>query len=225
MRFPAWLPLLAAAFLVLLAPLLFVELIAGGLGKLGLSPGTASFLVMAIFAGGLINVPIRRVEHDEPVDVHPLAVFGLSDRWPQLRRTQRETIICVNLGGCVIPVVLAAYEVARIANLGGGALLSLALATGINTAVCYFVARPMPGIGIVMPTLLSPLVAATLALVLAPDQAPLLAFVAGVLGPLIGADLLHLKDVSKWPIGIMSIGGAGTFDGIVLSGILAAYLA
>jgi uncharacterized membrane protein len=36
-------------------------------------------------------------------------------------------------------------------------------------------------------------------------QAPPVAFVAGVLGPLIG--------------------GAGTFDGIVLSGIVAAYLA
>jgi uncharacterized membrane protein len=51
------------------------------------------------------------------------------------------------------------------------------------------------------------------------------AFVAGVLGPLIGADLFHLKDISRVSAGILSIGGAGTFDGIVLSGILAALLA
>ncbi|MDH4154237.1 MAG: DUF1614 domain-containing protein, partial [Nitrospira sp.] len=47
----------------------------------------------------------------------------------------------------------------------------------------------------------------------------------GVLGPLIGADLLHLRDIEKIATGIASIGGAGRFDGIVLSGIVAAYLA
>jgi uncharacterized membrane protein len=46
-----------------------------------------------------------------------------------------------------------------------------------------------------------------------------------VLGPLIGADLLHLRDIEELETGIASIGGAGTFDGIVLSGIVAAYLA
>jgi uncharacterized membrane protein len=50
-------------------------------------------------------------------------------------------------------------------------------------------------------------------------------FVAGVLGPLIDADLLHLKDIMKASAGVLSIGGAGTFDGIVLSGLLAALFA
>ena len=48
---------------------------------------------------------------------------------------------------------------------------------------------------------------------------------AGVLGPLIGADLLHLREIEKIATGVASIGGAGTFDGIILSGIMAAYLA
>jgi uncharacterized membrane protein len=68
-------------------------------------------------------------------------------------------------------------------------------------------------------------VATVLALILAPEQASPVAFVAGVAGPLIGADLLHLKDIEKLPAGMASIGGAGTFDGILLSGIIAAYLA
>ena len=51
------------------------------------------------------------------------------------------------------------------------------------------------------------------------------AFTAGVAGPLVGADLLHLRDLARTPVGIMSIGGAGTFDGIILSGVLAALLA
>jgi uncharacterized membrane protein len=63
------------------------------------------------------------------------------------------------------------------------------------------------------------------ALLLVPDHAPPIAFVAGVLGPLIGAGLFHLRDIEKIATGIASIWGAGTFDGIVLSGIVAAYLA
>ncbi len=70
----------------------------------------------------------------------------------------------------------------------------------------------------------SPIIAAILALLLAPDAAPPVAFLIGVMGPLIGADLLHLKDIEAAETGVASIGGAGTFDGIVLSGIIAAYL-
>ena len=83
----------------------------------------------------------------------------------------------------------------------------------------------MPGVGIVMPGLLSPVAAALLAMILAPQQAAPVAFVAGVIGPLVGADLFHLKDIHRTATGLVSIGGAGTFDGIVLSGIIAAYLA
>jgi uncharacterized membrane protein len=61
-------------------------------------------------------------------------------------------------------------------------------------------------------------------LLLAPDWAPPIAFSAGVLGPLIGADLLHLDDIAEIGTGMASIGGAGTFDGIVLSGLVATLL-
>jgi uncharacterized membrane protein len=97
----------------------------------------------------------------------------------------------------------------------------------VNVIVCYLVARPIAGVGIAMPGLASPAVAVILALLLAPpDTAPPVAFVVGVVGPLVGADLSHLRDIEAvGDVGVMSIGGAGTFDGIVLSGIIAAYLA
>ena len=76
-----------------------------------------------------------------------------------------------------------------------------------------------------MPGVMSPIVAAGLALLLAPEMAAPVAFVSGVMGPLIGADLMHLKHIETSDIGVVSIGGAGTFDGIILSGIVAAYLA
>jgi uncharacterized membrane protein len=58
-------------------------------------------------------------------------------------------------------------------------------------------------------------VAALLALVFAPGEAAPVSYIAGVAGPLIGADLLHLE-VEQSAVGMASIGGAGTFDGIVL---------
>lgn len=225
MRGLTWVSLLAAILLLTLLPLLLWGLIAAGLDKLGLSPRAAVALLIAMIAGGFINIPIRRIAHEEAIAVHPLAIFGFSDIWPQLRRVRRETIICVNVGGCLIPLGLAIYELVQLAGMGRQSLFGVAIAAAVNCIVCYLVARPTPGVGIVMPALISPLTAALLAEVLAPDQAPPIAFVAGVLGPLVGADVFHLRDIRKGPMGIVSIGGAGTFDGILLSGILAAYLA
>ena len=77
----------------------------------------------------------------------------------------------------------------------------------VNIAIFYSVAKPIEGIGIAMPALLSPLVATALALLLAPEAAPPLAFVISVVGPLIGADLLHLREVEAAQTGMASIGG------------------
>jgi len=76
-----------------------------------------------------------------------------------------------------------------------------------------------------MPGLVPAAVAAILALLFAPGDAAPVAYVAGVAAPLIGSDLLHLKEIEASAVGVASISGAGTFDGIVLSSIVAAYLA
>ncbi len=54
---------------------------------------------------------------------------------------------------------------------------------------------------------------------------PRIAFTAGVLGALFGADILHLKDLDRIGAGVVSIGGAGTFDGIFLTGIFSVFIA
>jgi len=54
---------------------------------------------------------------------------------------------------------------------------------------------------------------------------PAVAYISGVLGVFIGADLLNLKQLSKVGRGVMSIGGAGVFDGIYLVGIIAVLIA
>jgi len=125
----------------------------------------------------------------------------------------------------LIPTGLAIYELVYLALLSPSGLAAAAVGCAANIAVCYLIARPVPGVGILMPGVMSPIVAAGLALLLAPEMAAPVAFVSGVMGPLIGADLMHLKHIETSDIGVVSIGGAGTFDGIILSGIVAAYLA
>ncbi|MGQ0695969.1 MAG: DUF1614 domain-containing protein [Nitrospiraceae bacterium] len=225
MRIPGVLPLLLFLLLLVMLPLVFGQLFTSALIKLKLEPTSALLVVIGIFMGSLINIPVKRIPRTEVVPADPFAVFGLSGWWPSFQRIRRDTIIAVNVGGCLIPVALAVYETAHLIATGWQPFSGLLLAIFINTMVCYWIAKPIERIGIVMPGLFPPLLAAMSALFLVPDQAPPVAFVAGVLGPLIGADLLHLRDIEKITTGIASIGGAGTFDGIVLSGIVAAYLA
>jgi uncharacterized membrane protein len=224
MRALVWLSFAAVAVLLVLLPWLFAEMMAAALAKLHLSPGAALAIIVAIMAGSLVNIPLKRIARREELAIHPLALFGLGDFWPQLRRMRRETVIAVNVGGCLVPAGLALYELVHLLAAGRAVVLAAASACLVNIAACYFLARPVPRIGIALPGVVPALVAAASALALAPEHAAPVAYVAGVAGPLIGADLMHLRDIGRLGTGIASIGGAGTFDGIVLSGIVAAYL-
>ena len=101
----------------------------------------------------------------------------------------------MNVGGCLIPVGLVVYEIIQLATFNPPALFAVAVGCVVNSLVCYFIARPVTGIGIVMPGVISPIIAASVALLLAPDVAAPVAFAIGVIGPLVGADLMHLKDI------------------------------
>jgi uncharacterized membrane protein len=221
---PGCLPLLILA-LLLFIPLFLTDVTLTALVKLGLSPQASFLAAFGIFFGGLVNVPVKRIPCDETIEVMPFTLFGFGRVFPRWVRRRTYTIIAVNLGGCVVPTAIAIYELVRLAGVGGGVLLAALTAAAINIVVCYLMARPVPQVGIALPAFVPALVAAACGLLFVPDQAPLIAFAAGVLGPLIGADLLHLRDIQRIGAGIASIGGAGTFDGIVLSALIATLLA
>jgi uncharacterized membrane protein len=188
--------------------------------------------VIGILVGSMINLPVYRIPRNDvqPEIVMGLVYFGMLA--PQFRRVRRESIVAVNVGGCLVPAVLAAWQVRHLLAAGGQTPIALAAVCALSIVVCWRAARPVAGIGILMPAFIAPLVSVGgtwLACALWPgvgieNLAPI-AFTAGVAGPIVGADLLHLKDILQTPVGVMSIGGAGTFDGIVLSGVLAALLA
>jgi uncharacterized membrane protein len=210
--------------LLLLLPFVLANAVLVALGKLGLGPTSSLLVALSIFGGSLVNIPVTRVDHNTVVEYLPNQLLGLGRLLSQPARQRTYTVIAVNVGGCLVPTALAGYQVARLALNAPGALPAVGLAIAINVGLCYYFARPVPGTGITMPALVPALAAALCGLVLAPTWAPPVAFAAGVLGPVIGADFLHLDDIAHIGTGMASIGGAGTFDGIVLSGLVATLL-
>jgi uncharacterized membrane protein len=99
------------------------------------------------------------------------------------------------------------------------------IATAVVAGIVHLAARPLLGVGIVVPGLLPPLVAAAAALVVGGPAVAADAYVAGVAGTLIGADLLNLHRISRLGAPMVSVGGAGTFDGVLLSGVMAVLIA
>jgi uncharacterized membrane protein len=130
------------------------------------------------------------------------------------------TVIAVNVGGGLIPALMSLYLLVK------NRLWVLGLAaTACVGVVCHALADPVPGLGIALPILVPILTTAVIALLLSYRQAAPLAYISGSLGTLIGADLLNLDKVQGLGAPIASIGGAGTFDGIFLIGILAVLIA
>jgi uncharacterized membrane protein len=91
--------------------------------------------------------------------------------------------------------------------------------------VVYQIAYPVTGLGIAVSVFVPPLLAAVVALMLSRKSAPALAYITGTLGRLIGADIMNLTKIQGLGAPVASIGGAGTFAGIFLTGILAVLLA
>lgn len=222
--------LLLAVMVMCLVPLFMFEAARFALAKLHLSPLAATMLLFGIVFGGLVNLPVYVLQRDMVQPVPQQHVRTLSGWVPVVQRQPMRTIIALNVGGCLFPTGLAIYESTLVVDSAPWAAWALGMAVLVNVLVCYRVARPVEGLGIAMPGFVSPAVSVlvTWLLLMSEEYAavrPPVAFTAGVLGPLIGADLLHLKDLRKLAAPMISIGGAGTFDGIVLSGLLAAFLA
>lgn len=219
-----YLPVSLLLFLVLLLLLPFiwfavaVDVVEIAVAKLGFSPNIAFFLLVLVIFTSTINIPLYRLVTDVQL-TGDFATLWLREFWGiPLKRVQHSTVVAVNVGGGLIPVVLALYQFTHTNSL------AILLVTAIVTVVSYYAARVIPGIGIQMNPLLAPLTAALSAMLIAAPHAAPVAFAGGVLGTLIGADLLHLKDIQSMSAGVLSIGGAGVFDGIALCGLFALLL-
>ncbi|BBI98552.1 membrane protein [Ferrigenium kumadai] len=186
--------------------------------KLGLSPDSALLLFLTILGGSLINLPLFSMKSEPPKleDLPP----PLRDLYSQMPHTGR-TIVLVNVGGCVVPAAFSIYLLTQ-HPLN---IFYVILAVAAVALLCFKTTRALPGVGLGAPMLLAPLMAALVSIALDPADAAPLAFISGTLGVLIGADLLHLRDIQRLGAPFASIGGAGSFDGIFISGLVAVLLA
>jgi uncharacterized membrane protein len=219
--FPPLIFLLMLVFLLLallLLPFLLLGMMGSAFIKLGLPPTTMFWLLVLTLAGSMINIPIHQLESQNLVRDQMVSYFGMRYRAPVLRT--HKTVLAINVGGAVIPVVLSLYLLTRMEIS-----LGVPLVVGLVTLVANRLARPVQGLGIALPGLIPPVVAALGAYLFCPPElrAPT-AYIAGTVGILLGADILNLKEIGKLGAPVASIGGAGTFDAIFLSGIIAVLL-
>jgi len=219
--FPLALPFLLILFFLLIFLVIMVEV--GILGyayqTIGINRRYIFLLLLMCFWGSYINIPIYRLPPEIIRSAGQVTFFGIPYVIPTVTQWPG-TVIAVNVGGAVIPTILCIYLIFK-NQLFSTALIGVA----VVSVIVHWLAYPVPGVGIAEPVLVPLVAAAIVAMLLSMRYAPALAYISGTLGTLIGADLLNLNKIQGLGAPIASIGGAGTFDGIFTTGILAILLA
>jgi len=186
--------------------------------SMGISRRYMLFLLLLSLLGSYVNIPIARLPGTHETVGRIVEFYGVQYVVPDVVNSPG-TVLAVNLGGAVIPFLLSMYLIVKHDLFGKSAV-----AVAIVTLLVHLMAQPVAGVGIAVPVLIPPLVTALVALSLSPRNPAPLAYVAGSLGTLIGADLMNLDKIKDLGAPVASIGGAGKFDGIFLTGIVAVLL-
>jgi uncharacterized membrane protein len=219
--FPIALPLFLLLLFLFLALIILIEInvLTYAYQKMGVNRRYVFALLLLSLLGSYINIPIYQLPPEQIRSGGTVFFYGMPYVIPMLTATPG-TVIAVNLGGAVIPTLLAVYLIFK-----NGLFIRGLAGTAIAAVIFHHLAHLVPGVGIAVPILVPALVALTIGLLLSWRQAPALAYIIGTLGTLIGADLTNLGKLQGLGAPVASIGGAGTFDGIFLTGILAVLLA
>jgi uncharacterized membrane protein len=219
--FPLAWPFLLGLFVLLgiLVALVEMGILRYAYEKVGISRHNAFMLLLLTLLGSAVNIPVAEVPQRHVVSDQYVSPFGVTYVIPVAHDFQCTTI-AVNVGGALIPTVLSLYLLFK-----NGLYISSIVGTAVVAAVVNHFAQPQTGLGISVPIYIPPLAAVITAMVLSWRNAAPLGYIVGSLGTLIGADILNLNKVPGLNAPVASIGGAGTFDGVFLAGIIAVLLA
>jgi uncharacterized membrane protein len=213
-----WFYTILIIILFLIIVFLFITVAEAVFEQIGFSKSELTLILLATLLGSFVNIPIYRIRRTRRVvEYEEVRAFWVTYRIPHIGLRQTHTTIAINLGGAVIPFLVSIYLIVIHVNIWPEILVGVAL----TSIVVHMVARKIEGVGIVTPAFLPLLAAAIIALLLSTSEPAIIAYVSGSLGALIGADLTNLRGIGSVGETIASIGGAGTFDGIFLSGIIA----
>ena len=214
---PEFFAILVLAFIITAVAIQF-RLLRYAYMQLGVSSRAAVLLLLGSLIGSYVNIPLVEIPNQGPTVSQVVEFFGMRYYLP-VASGASTTIIAVNVGGAVIPIFMSLYLLAHY-----HLWLKGAIATAVLAALCYYLAAPVPGVGIAVPLFVPAIASAIVAFVLDRGYVAPLAYIAGSLGTLIGADLMNLDKIAGLGAPVASIGGAGTFDGIFLTSVLAVLL-
>ena len=219
---PVALPLLLLIFILLVGLLIFlveIHVLSYAYRKIGVRPRYVFLVMILTLIGSQVNIPLYSVGVTRLMPPHAVSIHGREYVVPGTIQPGR-SVVAINVGGALIPILVSIYLLVRT-----GMVVRMAVGTAVVALIVHRLAEIVPGVGIAVPMIVPPLAAAAVALLLAFRRAPPVAYVSGSMGALIGADILNLGEIHELGAPMVSIGGAGTFDGVFLTGIIAGLIA
>jgi uncharacterized membrane protein len=211
--------LVFASLFIFLLVLIEVGILQYAYDRIGIKRRHMFALLILSLLGSYVNIPVAELPAEYVHSGREITFFGMRYVVPFVTEWTR-TVIAVNVGGALVPAILSIYLLVKNRLYFRGLF-----AVAVVTAAVHHMAYPVNGIGIAVPIFVPPLITTAVALLLSREYAAPLAYIAGSLGTLIGGDLLNLDKIQGLGAPVASIGGAGTFDGIFFTGILAVLLA
>jgi uncharacterized membrane protein len=218
--FPLAWPFLLALFALFAIVVTMVEIgiLRYAYERMGIPPRYVLSILLLSLLGSAINIPVAQLRPERVVSGGVISSHGVEYVVPVVRHWPA-TIVAVNVGGALIPVILSLYLMFK-----NRLFVRAVLAIAVVAVVTNWLATPVRGVGVTLPIFIPPIVAALAGLVFGWRKAAPLAYIGGCLGTLIGADVMNLSRIPGLGAPVASIGGAGTFDGVFLVGIVAVLL-
>ncbi len=234
-------PIVLAIYIVLSLPLIILagSFYVAVLRALGFSPIVARLLLYLVALSpilSMVNIHLAEIATGryriELVEKGFIKFYGFYIPVVAPRLVEDRVVLAINLGGAIVPLAASAAIIYGMFTTNPEATASLVVPVTVTAIVTYAAAEPIPYAGIGVPMLVPPLMASFSSMIVyaaSPVFMVASAYVSAVLGSLIGADILKLRATIKLFTtthgpAILSIGGAGTFDGIYVSGVLAVVL-
>ena len=219
--FPLEWPFLLGLLLLLsvIVVLLELRILHYAYERMGISPRSATWILVLTLLGSSINIPLAEFPPERVISGRIVRHFGMQYVVPVVHQWPA-TVLAINVGGALIPMLLSLYLAFK-----NGIVVKSVIAVAAVALITHQLAQPVRGVGVALPIFIPPIVALLCALVLSWRQAGPLAYIGGSMGTLIGADIMNLDKIQGLGAPVASIGGAGTFDGVFLVGIVAVLLA
>lgn len=189
------------SFLILVLVFIFIILNISGTAfrKLGFPPEYSVYFLFLSLPCSYVNFPVKKVRSRISV-ISDKASDTLRSGLAASSLKMYTTTIAINLGGAVFPIIMSVFLFTKVN------LVETLPGIFIMTIIIHKIARPVKGSGIAIHALLPPLLAAFVAIIISPQNAPVIAYISGTFGCILGIDILNLKRIPDLGVPLVSIG-------------------